>query len=73
MSKKFEVEEWLLPACVGLVGREDPLSYAEAEKLGLDMTVLLSKAREKYVQLPTHGPQPNENTVQLVKGVLHIE
>ena len=69
MSKKFEVEEWLLPACVALVERNDPLSHSEAEKIGLDMTVLLSEAREKYIR----GQQPNGDTTQLVKEVLRIE
>jgi hypothetical protein len=72
MSRKFEVEEWLLPACVALVERQDPLSYTEAEKLGLSMTVLLSEAREKYIQSPAHNQQPNENATRLVKEVLHI-
>jgi len=48
MAKKYGVEEWLLPACVALVEREGPLTHAEAEKLGLNMTVLLCEAREKY-------------------------
>ena len=68
MSKKFEVEEWLLPACVALVERNDPLSHSEAEKIGLDMTVLLSEAREKYIR----GQQPNGDTTQLVREVLRI-
>ena len=79
MAKKFEVEEWLLPACVALVERQDPLTYAEAEKLGLDMTVLISEAREKYIQrqrnpADTLGGEPaNEDTTQLVKDVLGIQ
>lgn len=82
MAKKFGVEEWLIPACVALVERQDPLTYAEAEKLGLGMTVLLSKAREKYIQRqrgPTYnsynsyGQQPNKDTTQLVKDVLQID
>ena len=81
MAKKFGVEEWLLPACVALVERRDPLTYAEAEKLGLDVTVLLSEAREKYIQRQrgtsynsynSYGQQPDKNTGQLVKDVLHI-
>jgi len=81
MAKKFGVEEWLLPACVALVERQDPLSYLEAEKIGLDMTVLLSEAREKYLrrqQNPSYygynsyGQRPNMDTTQLVKEVLHI-
>ena len=57
MAKKFEVEEWLVPACVGLVEREDPLTFAEADKLGLEMTVLVTKAREKYIQGQQQGNQ----------------
>lgn len=79
MAKKFEVEEWLLPACVALVERQDPLTYAEAEKLGLDMTVLISEAREKYIQRQRDpadilgGEPPNKDTTQLVKDVLGIQ
>ncbi|KAF9642122.1 hypothetical protein BDM02DRAFT_3124829, partial [Thelephora ganbajun] len=81
MAKKFGVEEWLVPACVALVERHDPLNYAEAEKLGLDMTMLLSEAREKYIQQQqsgmynsynSYGKQPNKDTTQLVKDVLHV-
>jgi len=50
MAKKFGVEEWLVPNCVALVEREAPLTHVEAVKLGLDMTVLLSEARERYTQ-----------------------
>jgi hypothetical protein len=50
LAKKFEVEEWLVPACVALVEREDSLNYGEAEMVGLEMTVLLSEAREKYLR-----------------------
>ena len=60
MAKDLGVEEWLLPACVALVEREAPLTYLEAIKLGLNMTVLLSEAREKYIrqqQGEPHKPQ----------------
>ena len=61
MAKKFGVEEWLLPACVALVEREHPLTYTEAGKLGLDMTVLVGEAREKYIRQRSggsRGPTP---------------
>jgi len=58
MAKKFGVEEWLVPACVALVERENPLTYAEAHKLGLEMTVLVSKAREKYIRVQRQGSGP---------------
>lgn len=81
MARRFGVEEWLLPACVALVERQDPLSYPEAEKLGLEMTVLLSEAREKHLRrqqsqtynaFNSYGQQPNKDTSQLVKQVLKI-
>lgn len=79
MAKKFGVEEWLLPACVALVERREPLSYAEAEKLGLGMTVLLSAVREKWLQrqqnpsynaFNSYGQQPNKDSTRFVKVVL---
>ena len=79
MANKFGVEEWLLPACVALVERQAPFTYIEAMKLGLNMTVLLSEAREKYIQRPQggtpnpRGKQPNKDATQLVKEVLHIK
>ena len=82
MAKKFEVEEWLLPACVALVERHSPLTYVEAQKLGMDMTVLLSEVREKRIQRQrsglynsynSYGQQPNKDIGQLVKEVLHIK
>lgn len=74
MTKKFGVEEWLVPACVALAEREVPLTYAEADKLGLDMTVLVGEARERYFygqQNRSYGGQPD--TTQLVKNVLRIK
>ena len=62
MSKKFGVEEWLLPACVALVERQAPLTYAEAMKLGLDMTVLLSEAREKFIRQQQGGTNNSSNS-----------
>lgn len=55
MAKKFGVKGWLLPACVALVERQAPLAHVEAEKLGLEMTVLLSEAREKYIRRQQSG------------------
>lgn len=80
MAKKFGVEEWLLPACVALVERQASITYAEAEKLGLDMTVHLSEAREKYIR-GTHSSSNNligpaglirQDTTRLVKDLLRI-
>jgi hypothetical protein len=84
MAKKFELKEWLLPACVGLVERQDPLSYTEAEELGLEMTVLLSQAREEYIHLRRNQEIINTfgqritllnkpDTTQLVMEVLNIQ
>ena len=82
MANRFEIEEWLLPACVALVERQSPLTYAEAEKLGLDMTILVSEAREKYVRRLRNGShssyssfvqRPSKDTIQLVKAVLDIK
>ena len=80
MSKKFGVDEWLLPACVALVERKEPLSYVEAEKLGLEITVLLCEAREKFIRPPRvqtlntlyHVSVPKQNAVQIAKEVLNI-
>ena len=57
MAKKFGVKKWLLPACVALVERQGPITYAEAEKLGLGMTVMVTEAREKYIQQPRGKPR----------------
>lgn len=62
MAKKFGVEAWLLPACVALVERQAPLTYVEATKLGLDMTVLFSEAREKYIQQQQSGTSNSYNS-----------
>jgi hypothetical protein len=88
MAKKFEVEGWLLPACVALVERQAPFTYVEAMKLGLEMMVQLCEAREKRIQRPqspfaTHegwgvprpsgSGQPNKDSIQLVKEILGIK
>ena len=73
MAKKFEVEEWLLPACVALVERQAPLTYAEAMKLGLDMTVLLSEAREKYIQQQQSGYSSHSPWGQQRSGSVFVD
>ena len=55
MANNLGIEEWLLPACVALVERQAPLTHVEAMKLGLNMTVLVSEAREKYIQQQQGG------------------
>ena len=76
MAKRFEVEEWLVPSCVGLVEREDPLTFAEADKLGLDMAVLVGEARERYAEAvfdrDRHGRE-GPSAAQLVKDVLGVK
>ena len=74
MAEKYGVEEWLLPACVALAERGDPLTYAEADKLGMGMTVLVGEAREKYIgnEYDNYSGQPKKAT-QIVKGILGIK
>jgi len=75
MAKKFGVKEWLVPACVALVERTDPLTFAEADKLGLDMTVLVGEAREKLYTQSSYNRygQQMQTAAQLVKDVLGIK
>ena len=82
MAKRFGVEEWLLPACMALVERKAPLTSFEAHKLGLTTTVLLGEAREEWIQRQksdifnsynSYNQQPNKDSSQLVKKVLHIK
>jgi hypothetical protein len=40
---------------VALVEREGPLTYAEAKRLGLGMTLLISEAKEEYIQKLRNG------------------
>ena len=81
VAKRFGIEEWLLPACMNLVERQTPFTYAEAHELGLTMTVLLSEAREKWIQRQksrtsdssnSHDQQSNKDTSQLAREVLRI-
>jgi hypothetical protein len=81
MAKRFEVKAWLLPACVALVEQEGPLTYAEAKRLGLGMTLLISEAKEEYIQKLRNGSynlyhphtwQRIMTTTQLVEKVLDI-
>jgi len=88
MALTFGVEGWMVPACVALVEREGTLTLAEAYDLGLEMTVLVGKAREKYIRLQRQGagnaysfynssgqlfPQRMPTTTELVKDVLRIK
>ena len=89
MAKRFGVDGWLLPACVALVERSTPLTYVEAEKLGLGITVPLSEARETYIRQQQNGghdsgstsssrsvspiDRTNRSTRQLVMEIFKIE
>lgn len=78
MAMEFEVKEWVMPACVALIERQNPLTFAEAEKLGLEVTVQFSEAREKHLQQKGREPaagadgQQPIDTAQLVKDVLGL-
>jgi len=60
LAEKARVEEWLLPAYISLVEREEPISIQEARKLislgetpvghviGMDIPSLLAQARERH-------------------------
>jgi hypothetical protein len=49
MAKQFRIEEWLLRAYVAVVERQDPLTYAEAEKISAWIQRCCTMRREKCV------------------------
>lgn len=50
LGKKLDIPEWFYSACASLVLRETPFSDDEAEILGYQLTLKLSRAREKVLE-----------------------
>ncbi|EAU91897.1 hypothetical protein CC1G_04664 [Coprinopsis cinerea okayama7 len=48
-SRKYNIDEWLLPAYEQLVTRSDPITIEEANLIGLETTLKLCAIRESYV------------------------
>ncbi|KAH7338069.1 hypothetical protein B0J17DRAFT_660649 [Rhizoctonia solani] len=51
-SREFDIKEWLTPAHVRLCQREQPLSGEEANKLGVQSTLVIMRIREQYRSQP---------------------
>ncbi|KAJ8082100.1 hypothetical protein PM082_007946 [Marasmius tenuissimus] len=47
LAQKYNVEEWLMPAYIHLCKRDEPLTRAEAQEIGLDKAIMIAAAREK--------------------------
>ena len=47
---QYEITDWFLDACDGLARREDGPTVAEAQELGLEVTIKLYKIREDAVR-----------------------
>ncbi|KAG9118537.1 hypothetical protein FRC07_006900 [Ceratobasidium sp. 392] len=47
-AREFSVTDWLVPAHVKLCLRDQKLTAPEAEKLGLNSTLFISRFREDY-------------------------
>ncbi|KAI0784841.1 hypothetical protein C8Q75DRAFT_830898 [Abortiporus biennis] len=50
LARKHDVLKWIIPAYKRLCTRDDPLSFAEASQLGLDVTLKLCRIREKLAK-----------------------
>ena len=50
LARKFGVERWLLPAYVSIALRDAPLSQDEANCLGYDFVLRISRVREKVLR-----------------------
>lgn len=53
---RYKFEEWLLPGYTGLCERKEPLTLAEAMRLGMEDVVAINEAREAIRN--TAEPQP---------------
>ncbi|KAH7338056.1 hypothetical protein B0J17DRAFT_660594 [Rhizoctonia solani] len=47
-AREFGIKEWLSPAHIRLCQRKEPLSGAEARKLGVESVLIISRMREKH-------------------------
>ena len=46
-SRQYDIEDWFVPALRDLIGRDEPLTTEEINKLGLDFAVKVIELREK--------------------------
>ncbi|TCD65003.1 hypothetical protein EIP91_003371 [Steccherinum ochraceum] len=65
LAESYNIPHWLSPAYVDLVKRPEPLSEAEAERLGLRTMVRVARAREivrdrKYVSTMARSYFPHD-------------
>ncbi|CAE7125061.1 unnamed protein product [Rhizoctonia solani] len=51
-SREFDIKEWLAPAHIRLCKREEPLTEKEAQKLGVESVLIISRMREKHRTRP---------------------
>ncbi|KZV85853.1 hypothetical protein EXIGLDRAFT_725480 [Exidia glandulosa HHB12029] len=48
LARRFDISAWLLPAYAALTTRAAPLCVEEGEMLGVETTIRLAQARERY-------------------------
>lgn len=56
LAEKHDIPKWLAPAYAALCQRANPLELWEAQKLGMEKTVLLHRAREAVRELAPGSP-----------------
>lgn len=49
VARRFDINEWLVPALNTLAQRTAPLAHRDYELLGPDWTLMLAQVRETYV------------------------
>ncbi|CAE6480070.1 unnamed protein product [Rhizoctonia solani] len=52
-AREFDVERWIIPAYIKLCQRNEPLSSKEAERIGLQNSLLIFHIREERFRYPT--------------------
>jgi len=71
LAVKHNVPKWLPLAYAALCQRADPIEIEEGQKLGLETTVLLAKARERVRNSPNLRHLPTESFVPISSGGLN--
>ncbi|CAE7127700.1 unnamed protein product [Rhizoctonia solani] len=69
-AREFDIQGWLAPAYKNLCQRSEPITIAEARKLGIDSLLLISHIREQF-RPPKTAADPSATYCQSCAGVAH--
>lgn len=65
LAHRYEISQWYMPAYVALAKRREPLSIAEAERLGFQFTLKMARVRELRLRNRRRHPDPDDMRLKI--------